>query len=85
MGEPDFVCAICQRRIDMRWNRRGPDETLPPVCRSCEREYSRPATVKGGSFRDRRVAAQIDALAEALRCEAARKSWPQAWSILREA
>lgn len=75
-SEVAFTCAICQRAIDMRWNRRGPDETIPPVCRYCEGEYSRGVGVPfAASFRDRRVIAQGFALAEALRCEAVRMTW----------
>jgi hypothetical protein len=74
----EFMCAICQRQVDTRWNhlRKGLNRIEPPVCCPCEREYSRgigkPAS---GSFKDRRNVAQGVALAEALRCEAARMTW----------
>ena len=77
VGNADFECAICQRRIDMRWNpRRGSGATLPPVCLYCEGIYSRGhGKPSGGTFRDRRTVTQGLALAEALRCEAAHKKW----------
>jgi hypothetical protein len=74
----DFTCAICQRTVDTRWNhlRPGPDRIEPPVCRPCEREYSRGVGKPiGGSFKDRRNVTQGVALAEALRTEAARQTW----------
>jgi hypothetical protein len=75
-AQQDFVCAICQRPVEMRWNRHGPDETLPPLCRCCEAEFSRgvgkPAD---GSFRDRRIIRQGYALTEALRTAAAHQKW----------
>ncbi|HEY9219574.1 MAG TPA: hypothetical protein VIO94_16115 [Phenylobacterium sp.] len=72
----NFVCAICQRSIEMRWNCAGPGEIIPPVCRYCEKAYSRGiGRPLVGSFRDRRIITQGFALAEALRDEAARKTW----------
>lgn len=71
-----FICAICQREIDMRWNRAGPDAQIPPVCRYCERQYSRGVgKPQHGSFRDRREWQRGVALAEALHVEAMRKTW----------
>lgn len=74
----EFTCAICQRIVDMRWNhlRKGLNRIEPPVCRPCEREYARGiGKPTAGSFKDRRNIEQGVALAEALRCEAARKTW----------
>ena len=77
--QPDFVCAICQRNIDMRWkfgSRRRANETLPPLCGSCEHLYSQGVgKPSGGTFLDRRMAAQVLALATALHDEAARQQW----------
>ena len=77
-GSRDFTCAICQRRIDMRWNHcaKGWNRVDPPVCRPCEREYSRGiGKPVAGSFKDRRNFIQGMALAEALRTEAVRQTW----------
>lgn len=63
----------------MRWNQRGPSERIPPVCNYCELTYgartrgARPGT--RGAFRDRRLATQVMALAEALECEARQSIW----------
>lgn len=80
----DFTCAICCRVVDMRWNfGRGPGRrgaTLPPLCAYCEGSYTQGVgKPSSGSFADRRTAMQIAALAEGLRTEAARKSWPRSW------
>lgn len=78
--EPSFVCAICQRAISIRWNGRGRDAHIPPVCLSCERNYSQGiALASHGAFRDRREVRRGLALAEALRCEAMRQTWPASW------
>jgi len=75
MAEPDFVCVVCRRDIEMRWHRRnGRDRVVPPVCRHCESTYgSRPP--QAGDFMDRRKAVQVSALAEALRTAAAHQKW----------
>lgn len=76
----DFVCAICQHNIEMRWNPKGPRANIPPLCWSCENESgydwagrarnrSKPS---GGNFLDRRKAVQILALAEAIEQQANR-------------
>ena len=72
-----FTCAICQREISLRWNRKGRDETIPPICFYCEQEYGGKGvfTSTAGAFRDRREVTRGLALAEALRSEAARKKW----------
>lgn len=76
MSVVDFRCAICRRLVDMRWNRRGPDEVIPPLCRYCERDFSSGVrTPADGSFRDRRIISQGFALAEALRTAAAHQKW----------
>lgn len=72
----DFTCAICRRLIEMRWNRPGRGECIPPICLYCEGQFSsgvgKPA---GGSFRDRRTVIRGFAIAEALRTAAAHKKW----------
>lgn len=81
----DFTCAICERAVSTRWNGSGPRSIIPPLCLYCEGDYSRGrGKAVAGSYRDRRFVAQGHALAEALRCEAARQHWPLAWRILRE-
>lgn len=73
---PDFCCAICQRIVDTRWNHVGRDEEVPPICRWCEHEYTdRVGKPVAGSFRDRRDAMRIYALAEALHTAAMRIHW----------
>jgi hypothetical protein len=66
----------------MRWERRGPDRAIPPICTSCEKWHSegvgKPA---GGSFRDRREVRRGVALANALHDEAARKQWGDKYAI----
>lgn len=79
----DFVCAICQRNVDRRWNPKDANEEFPPICRNCEtlshygpygqpRHRTRPTA---GSFRDRRMALRIGALADALVELAANQKW----------
>lgn len=78
MGE-DFDCAICQRRVCLRWNQRGALRQFPPICRGCESHYGkRPISMGPGTFRDRREIARGHAISEALRCEAAQQKWRQA-------
>lgn len=79
----NFVCAVCEQEINCRWNSRGQDRQVPPVCRNCEvvsgygwngatRFRGKP---KGGSFMDRRNALRILALAEALESTARQIDW----------
>jgi hypothetical protein len=75
MIEPSFICAVCRREIEMRWNRRnGPDRIVPPICRTCEQSFGSRGP-QAGSFMDRRKSVQISALAEALRTAAAHRKW----------
>lgn len=70
MERPEaFDCAICGHHIDNRWP--GPKSiwSLAPVCRYCEDTFAPPMPPRG-AFRDRRIARQIHALAEALETEA---------------
>lgn len=72
----DFTCAICQRRIEMRWNFGRSDAILPPICLSCERLYTEGVRApSAGAFRDRRNAVRILALAEAINSEVGRQQW----------
>jgi len=64
-----FECVICEHSIDLRWNFPNNIQTIPPVCRYCEKNWCK-STPTRGSFKDRRIAAQISALAEALENEA---------------
>jgi hypothetical protein len=78
----DFTCAVCKRAATNRWNYSPRDFERPPVCKSCEaikgynhtgaRYRTKPS---GGTFRDRRNAIRIDALADALSDEAAKQNW----------
>lgn len=64
-----FDCVICLRHVDNRWPGARQTQALKPICRYCEQKWSaRAPTV--GAFRDRRVASQISALANALETEA---------------
>lgn len=73
----DFICAVCQHPVSMTWNRRGPDEIIPPLCRWCEGHYGRRdwRMDGAGTFRDRRIVRQGLALAEALASHASVKEW----------
>jgi len=77
MASEPFVCAICEREIEMRWNTHGPDRVVPPVCRYCESHYGSRTKLTAGSFMDRRKAKQIGALAEALSGKAHCMQWSQ--------
>ena len=79
-AQSDYDCAICQRRVSMRfvYTPGKPWTPVRPLCLSCERDYSRGVGKPlGGSFRDRRNVTIGLALAEGLRCEAAHLSWPE--------
>lgn len=76
MGAPDFDCAICQRRICMRWDRGRADGQIAPICRCCEQHYGgRGTNQSAGAFRDRREVVRGLALAEVLHCEASQQNW----------
>jgi hypothetical protein len=71
-----FVCAICEREVRDYPNRRGPDRSLDPVCRYCEKYWTeRVGKPAFGSFMDRRRAMQVSALSEALHTKARHKQW----------
>lgn len=71
-----FTCAICCENRDWSpashirrwWDAREYD--IPPVCRSCEKEWGKAIGGWGDLNRDRRITRQIIALAEALQVEA---------------
>ncbi len=75
--QPDFACAICRRRVDMRWNfAKGGDRIIPPICRPCERDFSQGVGKPvAGSHMDRRNVTRGVALAEALRTAASHQQW----------
>jgi hypothetical protein len=76
MMEEDFTCAICQRNVCMRWNGRGRDRQVAPVCTRCEGWYSEGiGKPTAGSFMDRRIVARGIALSQALHDAAARQQW----------
>lgn len=64
-----FVCAICQHSVNTTWPAPRQISPLPPVCRYCEQTWGGRPPNKG-AFKDRRVAAHIHAIAEALETEA---------------
>jgi hypothetical protein len=76
-GCRDFTCAICQRNVDMRFNRYWRKEAhIAPICRNCEIWYAAgQGKPTGGTFMDRRNVTRGLAITEALRTEAATKAW----------
>ncbi len=72
-----FTCVICQREATVEWW-GGRYKDMAPVCRFCERECG-DTPPKHGAFRDRRIATQISALANALNHEAYRQAHPMRW------
>lgn len=79
-GPPPFDCVICERHIENRWPGARQTWSLPPVCRYCEQEWSaRPP--QHGAFRDRRIAAQISAIASALDAKAHQQLHPRLWRL----
>ena len=87
-SEPDFICAICQKAVDCRWNPRGSGRQIPPICNICERVSGydwngRPryrTNLKGGTFMDRRNATRILALADELSQAAKRIEWSKQYA-----
>ena len=79
----DFECAVCGHVASNRWNYSPRNYERPPVCRSCETVsgYSWTGQAKhrtmpsGGTYRDRREAMRIGALADAISDEAKRQQW----------
>lgn len=69
-----FSCVICQREIHDYPRRNGRDRHIEPVCRSCE-YYQSDRVPKVGAFMDRRRAAQLSALANALLGEVHSRQW----------
>lgn len=64
-----FDCAICGRHVDFRWPGAKQSWHIDPLCRYCETTWG-PRQKPHGSFKDRRMAVQISALANALESEA---------------
>jgi hypothetical protein len=78
MGDRDFDCAICLRRVCMRWTAGRRFDPVAPLCRWCEQTYGGNGRGQSaGSFRDRREVIRGIALSEALRSEAAQQNWRQ--------
>jgi hypothetical protein len=71
---PLFDCAICERPVVDYPFRNGRDRHLAPVCRSCEGHYS-DRVPNAGAFMDRRKAAHLSALANALLGAASCREW----------
>lgn len=76
-GSRDFTCAICERRINMRFNRYWKkDAHIAPICHGCEIWYAKGVgKPTAGTFMDRRNVRRGFAIAEALRTEAAHATW----------
>lgn len=77
---PSFTCAICGDFEDYSADqharlfrfRNAREYDIPPVCRSCEIHWGKGSGGWGDLNRDRRIARQISALADALTVEAHR-------------
>lgn len=74
-----FICAICEREVGgSPWGRPGGrDGHLRPVCAACEGSHRQKPVMHAGSFRDRRKARQILALADHLNGTAHTMIWRQ--------
>lgn len=76
----DFSCVICGHVATNQWNYSPRDYERPPICKSCENiiGYSWTGAARtrtkptGGTFRDRREAIRIAAIADAIADEATR-------------
>ncbi len=79
----DFTCVICERDASNKWNHSARHFERPPICKSCEEitgfswnggalHRTKPT---GGTFRDKREALRIGALADAIASEANRQHW----------
>ncbi len=75
-----FKCAICEREVVDYPDRKGRDRHLAPFCRFCEGHYS-DTVPKAGAFMDRRIVAQLSAIANALTGEAYAKTWSRRYGI----
>lgn len=73
-----FTCIICEREVK-GWSPTGPDMQVKPVCRYCEKTWGRAVMPASGSFRDRRITRQINALAEKLSTEANHMIWSKSY------
>lgn len=85
MSGKTFACGICARIAGPeRWRVTDREAEAPPICRGCEIEFTTISEFpraryvgapRGGSFRDRREAMRLFAIAEALHVEAMRQTW----------
>lgn len=77
-----FTCAICAREIRDYPKRTGRYRQVGPICSYCQQVWSKEPG--HGAFMDRRIAAQISALASVMSCEAYNKAnpIPQNWREL---
>jgi hypothetical protein len=69
-----FTCAICERRVQDFYFMNGRERSIDPLCRYCERAYGG-RQQPFGAFMDRRKAAHVNALAEALNSRAHVLEW----------
>ena len=75
MMEHLFTCAICERRVIDYADRNGRDRHIAPICNYCEDVYGDRGRPTSGAFMDRRNAARLSAISNALSCLAHNKQW----------
>lgn len=69
-----FTCAICEREIRDYPKRKGRYRQVAPICSYCQQVWAKEPG--HGAFMDRRIAAQIGALASRLATLAYKKEHP---------
>ncbi len=69
-----FTCAICEREIRDYPKRTGRYRQIAPICSYCQQVWAKEPG--HGAFMDRRIAAQIGALASCLSAVAHQKANP---------
>jgi hypothetical protein len=74
-----FRCAICRNDVRDWPDRNGRDRHLEPICRMCEQMWTeRTGKPKDGSMMDRRKAAHVLALSNAIGNTASIMEWEAA-------
>lgn len=71
-GDRQFTCVICKSHVVETEHWSFNYMSVPPLCRWCEHSWGNSTNGTSGSFRDRRIANQIKALAVALEASSAR-------------
>lgn len=69
-----FICAICEREIRDHPKRTGRYRQIEPICSYCLHVWAKEPM--HGAFMDRRIAAQINALALSISTTAYQKQNP---------